>query len=106
MIKVSGVNFWPSQLESILLKEEAFGPQYRIKISRVSPSTDKMTVEVESREKILDVGKKEILSKKLARDLHDSLLFSPEVVILDPNTLPRVEVGKAVRVTDERNSRE
>ena len=72
----------------------------------MSSSTDKMTVEVESKEKILDAARKEILSKKLERDLHDSLLFSPEVVVLDPNTLPRVEVGKAIRVTDERKSEE
>jgi len=103
MIKVSGVNFWPSQLESILLKEEALGPQYRIKISKVN-TMDRMTIEVESREKILESVLKDSLAKKLSKDLHDTLLFSPEVVILDPNSLPRVEVGKAIRVNDERKS--
>ncbi len=101
MIKVSGVNFWPSQFESILLKEDGVGSEYRIRISKTN-SIDRMTIEVESKEKILDSLKKETLSKKLAKDLHDRLLFSPEVIIVDPNSLPRVEVGKMPRVSDER----
>lgn len=103
MIKVSGINFWPSQLETILLKEEGLGPEYRISISKVN-SNDHMTIEVESKEKRLDEFKKEALSKKLARDLHDSLLFSADVVVVEPNSLPRIEIGKAVRVIDERRN--
>jgi phenylacetate-CoA ligase len=103
MLKVSGVNFWPSQLESILLKEERLGPEYRITISKAN-SVDKMTIEVESKEGLVASSKKEFLATKLAKDLHDTLLFSPEVIVLEPNTLPRVEVGKAVRVRDERNN--
>lgn len=103
MIKVSGVNFWPSQIESVLLKEDEVGPEYRIKISKTG-SSDRMIVEIESKEKILDRSKKEVLSKKLAKDLHDRLLFSPEVIVVDPNSLPRVEVGKTTRISDERKN--
>jgi phenylacetate-CoA ligase len=101
MIKISGVNFWPSEIETLLLKEENVDPEYRIKISKAG-FLDRVTIEIESREKILDQSKKEVLSKKLAKDLRDGLLFSPEVIIIDPNTLPRVEVGKTKRVLDER----
>jgi phenylacetate-CoA ligase len=101
MLKVSGVNFWPSQLEAILLKEQGLGPEYRVSISRAN-STDRMTIEVESKERGLDHLKKDALAKSLANDLHDTLLFSAEVIVVEPNALPRVEVGKAVRVYDER----
>jgi phenylacetate-CoA ligase len=101
MIKVSGVNFWPSQLESILLKEAEVGPEYRIKISRAN-SLDKMTIEVESKDKIFDNAKRDLVSRKLSKALHDVLLFSPEVIIVEPNSLPRVEIGKTPRVIDER----
>jgi phenylacetate-CoA ligase len=101
MVKVSGVNFWPSQVETVLLKENEVGPEYRIRVSRVN-SVDKMTIEVESKDKIYDNSKKELLSSKLSKALHDVLLFSPEVVLVDPNSLPRVEIGKTIRVIDER----
>ena len=57
MLKISGINFWPSQLESILLKEDQLGPEYRIKIERVN-SMDALIVEVESREKNLSNAKR------------------------------------------------
>jgi phenylacetate-CoA ligase len=104
MIKVSGVNFWPSQLEAVLLKEDGVGPEYRINISRIN-SIDRMTIEVESKEKISDEAKRDLLSKRLAKALHDTLLFSPEIIVVDPNSLPRVEVGKTMRVNDERRKR-
>ncbi len=101
MLKVSGVNFWPSQLETLLLKEYEVGPEYRIKVSRVN-SVDRMIIEVESKEKISDDSKRDLLSKRLSKSLQDVLLFSPEVILVEPNSLPRVEVGKAQRVVDER----
>jgi phenylacetate-CoA ligase len=104
MIKFSGVNFWPSEVEAILLKEEGLGHEYRITISKESDSLDKMLIQVESKEKILDPEKKHSLAKKLSYDLHNSILFTPEIVILDPNSLPRLEVGKSKRVNDERRS--
>ncbi len=101
MIKVSGVNFWPSQLESLLLKESELGPEYRIKISQAH-SIDKMIIEVESKELISDYDKKVLIASKLSKNLKELLLFTPEVVVVDPNSLPRIEIGKAQRVLDER----
>ena len=101
MLKISGVNFWPSEVESVLLKQGEVGTEYQIRVMKVD-STDRMQITVESREKIADQNKRDLLAKKLSSSLHDVLLFSPEVTIVDPNTLPRVEVGKTVRVIDER----
>lgn len=103
MVKVSGVNFWPSEVESVLLKSEMVGPEYRIRLSRVN-FTDRMVIEVESISKLKDNESKDKLSRKLASDFRNTLSFSPEVKVLDPGTLPRVEVGKAQRMLDERQA--
>ena len=101
MLKVSGVNFWPSELETVLLKESELGPEYQIHLTRVD-SIDRMVIVVESREREIDNERKISLSKKLGSELHDILLFTPEISIAEPNSLPRVEVGKTKRVFDER----
>ncbi len=102
MLKVSGVNFWPSEIERILLRRSDLGSEYQIRVDRVN-SIDSMIVTVEARYSGLDLGRKEILAKSLEKDLHDVLLFTPKVVIVEPNALPRVEVGKAKRVYDDRS---
>jgi phenylacetate-CoA ligase len=103
MLKVSGVNFWPSQVETVLLKEVEFGPEYQIRVVRQN-SIDRMSIVVESRDKGLDGEKRGELARKLGSELHDILLFTPDISIVNPNTLPRVETGKAKRVFDERSS--
>lgn len=103
MVKISGVNFWPSEVESVLLKREDVGPEYRIKLTRVN-FNDKVKVEVESASRLKEKLAKEILARELASDLQSVLSFSPEVEVLDPGTLPRVEVGKAQRMIDERQA--
>ena len=103
MLKVSGVNFWPSLVESVLLREHNLGPEYRIRISRVN-SVDRMNIEVESREMLGSREAQEALAEKLSAELRNVLLFSPEIEIVGPNFLPRVEVGKMNRVIDERKS--
>jgi len=101
MLKISGVNFWPSEVESVLLKEHDLGPEYRIHVYSEN-MIDRVRISVESREKIVNDASRKILAEKLSADLHDVLLFNPQIEIVDPYTLPRIEVGKAVRVVDER----
>ena len=103
MLKLSGVNFWPSEVETILLRRGDLGTEYQIHISRVN-STDSMAITVEAKDAKLDLMSKEKLAKSLEKELHDVLLFTPKVLIVEPNTLPRVEVGKARRVYDERSA--
>lgn len=103
MLKISGVNFWPSEVETILLRRGDLGSEYQIRVGRVN-LIDSMTVTVEARESGLDTATKETLGKSLEKELHEILLFTPKVAVVDPNTLPRVEVGKTMRVYDDRLS--
>ena len=103
MLKISGVNFWPSEVETILLRRNDLGSEYQIHVGRVN-SIDSMTVTVEAKESGMNTVTKEMLGKSLEKELHDTLLFTPKILVVDPNTLPRVEVGKIVRVYDDRRS--
>lgn len=100
MVKVSGVNFWPSMVESTILDNEDVGQEYRIVISRIDYK-DIVRIEVESSRKLSEI-EREKLRAVLKENLTNVLLFQPEVVVVDPGTLPRVEVGKAQRLVDRR----
>jgi phenylacetate-CoA ligase len=102
MVKVSGVNFWPSEIEAVLLKEPDLSHEYKITISRTRDLLDRMAIEIESNEKIEDISRIEALSKKLLADIRNLTMLSPEIKIVEPNSLPRIEVGKKERVFDER----
>jgi phenylacetate-CoA ligase len=96
MLKVKGVNFYPKQVESVLLKHPEIGNDYLIVIERVD-GADRITVNVETR----GLPWPEELSQKLSDDLYNLLGLHAEVKILHPGELPRPE-GKAVRVQDKR----
>ncbi len=104
MVKISGVNFWPSEIEAILLHEPDLGHEYRITISHAG-SADKLLIEVEAKES-LDETKASELARKVISDINNVALITPELRILPPNSLPRVEVGKAKRIYDEREDRD
>ncbi|MEM3386432.1 MAG: phenylacetate--CoA ligase [Nitrososphaerales archaeon] len=103
MIKVSGVNFWPSLIEEALLKHPEVGPEYQIIVDRVS-EVDRLTIYIETKTIINEEEKKKVLSQTLRDELRELLLFTPNIEVVDPGQLPRVEVGKAKRVIDKRVS--
>jgi phenylacetate-CoA ligase len=100
MIKVSGVSIWPTQIETILIKFPEAGTEYQVVVTR-HDSMDHMRVAVESKE-ALDGRSKQDLARRLLTDIRNALNLTPELQIVDPGTLPRVEVGKAKRIIDER----
>jgi phenylacetate-CoA ligase len=99
MLKVSGVNVWPSTVEHALLKNNFVGMNYQIIVDKVGP-LDRLKIIVESREK-LNESEKTDLTKNLVSELRQVILQTPEVEIKDPGSLPRVE-GKVKRVFDRR----
>ena len=96
MIKVKGINFYPKQVESVLLKHSEVGNDYLIVIDRAD-GADQIAVNVETR----GLPWPEELSRQLSDDLYSMVGLRAEVNILHPGELPRPE-GKAVRVQDKR----
>jgi phenylacetate-CoA ligase len=95
MLKVKGVNFYPSQVEAILLKYKALSPNYQLVIETVK-GKDEMTIIVE---KVRDLSQEEMDRLKL--ELYDFLGFYSNIQVVPEGTIQRVP-GKAMRVQDKR----
>ncbi|MBN2505844.1 MAG: phenylacetate--CoA ligase [Verrucomicrobia bacterium] len=100
MLIARGVNFYPQQIESILMGMPALGRNYLI----VLEGLDELTVKVELAEAGFD-GQVEHLARlqsRIADSIRAELLVKPKVDLVPPGTLP-VSEGKAKRVLDKRS---
>ena len=102
MLIIRGVNVFPSQIETVLLKD-GYSPNYLIEVDRVN-NTDTMDVSVELTPEQFSDTMKDLAAreKALANDLKTMLGINPKVHLVAPKTITRSE-GKAVRVIDKRN---
>ncbi len=102
MLIIKGVNVFPSQIESVILNEEAVEPHYQIMVDRVK-NLDRLEVKVEAREEWYNQGEEIIkkIEQKISRKLRDTLLISANVKVVAPKFIQRSE-GKAKRVIDRR----
>jgi len=96
MLKVKGVNFYPSQIEKILLKYKGLSPYYKIIIETVK-GKDEMTIVVER----VGEGIEQKDLERLNTELYDFLGFHSKIEIVPEGTIERTP-GKAVRVIDKR----
>lgn len=96
MLKIKGVNFYPSQLESILMKHPQIANHYQIVLEKVK-GRDTITIMIETCSDIPSG-----LSEELDMEIYDMLGFHVDRFdFLPEGTIPRVP-GKAVRVVDKR----
>jgi len=101
MLIIRGVNVFPSQIETVLIKE-GYSPNYLIEVDRVK-NNDTLDVYVElSPEQFSDTVKDlHANEKSLADAMIQMLGIKPKVHLVAPKTIKRSE-GKAVRVIDKR----
>ena len=101
MMIIRGVNVFPSQIETVLLKE-GYEPNYQIIVDRKN-NTDTFDINVEMNpEQFTDtVGGVTALEKSLANAMKTMLGINPTVHLVAPKSIARSE-GKAVRVIDKR----
>lgn len=102
MLKIRGVNVFPSQIESVLLQVEGVEPQYLIIVDRAR-NLDEMEVWVEVSEDVFsdEMKKMEALKKKVVDELESTLGIGVKVKLVEPMSIARTE-GKAKRVVDRR----
>ena len=102
MLIVNGVNIFPSQVESVIMKYPEVGTNYLIHLNKKG-SLDNLTVKVEIYSKLFkgELSQLDNLKKKLTDEIHSSIIVKPIVELHEPGSLP-VSEGKAVRVIDER----
>lgn len=103
MIIIKGVNVFPSQIESVLVKTPELGPHYQIVLER-EHFLDKMEVQVELVDgRLLDDYQALMsLQNTVRRRLKSVLGLDCRVTLVQPRTITRYE-GKAKRVVDNRN---
>jgi phenylacetate-coenzyme A ligase PaaK-like adenylate-forming protein len=94
MLVIRGVNVYPSEVERILLSEQALSPDYLLVVDEREPQHRLIALcELEPAWSgpPPDAG-------RLESALKDALGLSVGVRLLHPGSVPRTEVGKAVRV--------
>ena len=101
MLKIRGVNVFPSQIEEVLLGIEEIGPHYEIIVTR-KDHTDRLEIRVELVQPMDTYKKLEELEQKIKHKLRMVLGLDAKIRLESPNTLQRFE-GKAKRVKDLRN---
>ncbi len=103
MFIIRGVNVFPSQIETALMKTEAALPHYQIVLTRKG-GLDRMEVKVEvSGEMLSDkVGAMDELQKRFGHSIAQITGLTAEVTLVQPGSIPRSE-GKAKRLFDKRN---
>ena len=101
MMIIRGVNVFPSQIETVLLKE-GYEPNYQIIIDRKN-NNDTFDINVEMNPEMFTdtVGGVTALEKNLANAMKTMLGINPTVHLVAPKSIARSE-GKAVRVIDKR----
>jgi phenylacetate-CoA ligase len=117
MLIIRGVNVFPSQVESVLLRTRDIAPHYLIEVNRKG-RMDEMNVRVEVTAecmeklaaKVLTTDLKQFAQEeedliKIKRDVQknikDIIGVNTEVTLVPPNSIQRSE-GKAKRVSDNR----
>ncbi len=101
MLKIRGVNVFPSQIEEVILSVAELGPHYEIILEREG-YLDKLTVKVELAEVTDSFAVLEKITAEVKNKLKVILGLDARVLLESPNTLQRFE-GKAKRVKDLRS---
>ncbi len=98
MLKIKGVNFYPSQIEAILMRHKEVGNEYQIIIDEKKGKTYvKVVLEIKDSSRISN-GE---LREHLSTHLYDFLGFRVDLELVEEGTIPR-KPGKAIRVIDKR----
>jgi phenylacetate-CoA ligase len=117
MLIIRGVNVYPSQIESVILKREGVSPHYMVIVERKG-AMDSLRIKIEVTEEFMIKAAADILkgdefdiledvaivhSKKrnLQHDIKDAVGISVDINLVPPHSIPRSE-GKAKRIDDRR----
>ncbi len=102
MLIIRGVNVFPSQIESILVRIEGVEPHYLLIVDR-KENLDTLQIQVEVDENIFsdEVKVLQLLARRIEKEIKDMLGVTCSVKLVEPKTIQRSE-GKAKRVIDNR----
>ena len=102
MLIISGVNVFPSQVESLLLDIDEIAPLYVLVVSKKG-HLDKLSVQFELKPDIYASGAEKLkeIAANAKSHIHSNIGINVDVEIVEPGKIARSE-GKAVRIIDQR----
>ena len=105
MLKIRGVNVFPSQIESVLMTFNKIAPHYQLVVTRANFS-DALEVKVELNDGSLleNYGALEALQNDIHHELKVVLGIDTKVSLVEHKSLERFQ-GKAKRIVDLRNNK-
>ncbi len=96
MVIFKGVNFYPRQIEQILLRQKGLDHEYEIVLETDEGGGERMSLRVEATAEFDATAE-----ARLKREIHDFLSLTPDIRRLSIGEIARPQ-GKAVRVVDRR----
>jgi phenylacetate-CoA ligase len=102
MLVIRGVNVYPSEVEAVLVAERAVAPHYLLVVDRTQ-TMPRLVVACElatgwSICAETEEAERDRVAAEVGTALLERLGLATEVRVLPGGTVPRVELGKAVRV--------
>jgi phenylacetate-CoA ligase len=102
MLVIRGVNVFPSQIETVLLRVAGVAPHYQLIVDRVN-STDTLEVQVELTEEMFSdtVADVERIRDEIKEGIKSVVGIAASIKLVPPKSIQRSE-GKAKRTVDRR----
>ena len=104
MLIIRGVNVFPTQVEEQILRDQRLAGIYQINLSR-DGHLDNVEVQCELQRDLtgrIDPAERQQIAKELQHHIKTIIGISTRVSVLDADTIPRTQTGKARRVVDNR----
>jgi len=104
MLIIRGVNVFPTQVEEQILRDKRLAGIYQINLSR-DGHLDNVEVQCELQRDLtgrIDAAERAAIAKELQHHIKTIIGISTKVAVMDADSIPRTQTGKARRVVDNR----
>ena len=104
MLIIRGVNVFPTQVEEQILRDKRLAGIYQINLAR-DGHLDNVEVQCELQRELtgrIDAAERQAIAKELQHHIKTIIGISTKVTVMDADSIPRTQTGKARRVVDNR----
>jgi phenylacetate-CoA ligase len=104
MLIIRGVNVFPTQVEEQILRDKRLAGIYQINLSR-DGHLDNVEVQCELQRDLtgrIDAAERLAIARELQHHIKTIIGISTQITVMDADSIPRTQTGKARRVVDNR----
>jgi phenylacetate-CoA ligase len=104
MLIIRGVNVFPTQVEEQILRDKRLAGIYQINLSR-DGHLDNVEGQCELQRELsgrIDAAERQAIAKELQHHIKTIIGISTKISVMDADSIPRSQTGKARRVIDNR----